>query len=141
MRKLYCFGIVLLLIILSGCGKSTLSTKDWGSFSPNKTQSYDNKYYAVQNIEEADDGKHIVVNIYTTQNDEFVFSFIPARAMDFWGICWENDTYNIWVQSADIGILCYKYKDNEWILDDEAIKPDYIKSKYDKLLTDSDLSS
>ena len=138
---MYCLSIALLLIILSGCGKSTISTEDWGSFSPNKTHSYDNKYYAVQNIEEIDDEKNIVVNIYATKNDEFIFSFIPARALDFWGICWENDTYNIWIQSADIGTLCYKYKDNEWILDDEAIKPDYIKSKYDKLLTDSDLSS
>ena len=141
MKKLYCLSIALLLIILSGCGKSTISTEDWGSFSPNKTHSYDNKYYAVQNIEEIDDEKNIVVNIYATKNDEFIFSFTPARALDFWGICWENDTYNIWIQSADIGILCYKYNDNEWILDDEAIRPDYIKSKYDKELADSDLLS
>ena len=141
MKKLYCLSIALLLIILSGCGKSTISTEDWGSFSPNKTHSYDNKYYAVQNIEEIDDEKNIVVNIYATKNDEFIFSFIPARTLDFWGICWENDTYNIWIQSADIGVLCYKHKDNEWILDDEAIRPDYIKSKYDKELADSDLLS
>ncbi len=131
MRKLLCFSIALLLI-LSGCGNPAIQTEDWGSFSPDKTQSYDNKYYAVQNIEETDNGKYIVVNIYTTQNDEFVFSFAPARAMDFWGVCWENDTYNIWIQSADIGTLCYKYKENQWVIDDEAIKPDYIKSKYDK---------
>ena len=131
MRKLLCFSITLLLI-LSGCGNPAMQTEDWGSFSPDKTQSYDNKYYAVQNIEETDNGKYIAVNIYTTQNDEFVFSFTPARAMDFWGICWENDTYNIWIQSADIGTLCYKYKEKEWIIDDEVIKPDYIISKYDK---------
>ena len=141
MKKLYCFGIALLLIILSGCGKSTIPTEDWGSFSPNKTQSYDNKYYAVQNNEESDDGNFVVVNIYATKDDEFIFSFVPARAMDFWGICWENDTYNIWIQSADIGTICYKYKDNEWVPDDEAIKPDYIKSKYDKELTNSNLSN
>ena len=138
---MYCLSIALLLIILSGCGKSTISTEDWGSFSPNKTHSYDNKYYAVQNIEETDDGNLVVVNIYTTQDDEFIFSFIPARARDFWGICWENDTYNIWIQSADIGTLCYKYNDSEWILDEEAIRPNYIKSKYDKELADSDLLS
>ncbi len=131
-RRLISLSVVTLLFILSGCGNPALQTEDWGSFSPDKTHSYDNKYYAVQSIEEADNGKYIVVSIYATQNDEFVFSFTPARARDFYGICWENDTHNIWIQSADIGVLCYKYKNGKWEIDDMAVRPEYIRSKYDK---------
>lgn len=130
MRKLLCI-IFVLMLIMTGCDNTPIQTDDWGSFSPDKTQSYDNKYYAVQSIAETDNGNYIAVNIYTTRNDEFVFSFTPARSMDFWGICWENNTYNIWIQSSDIGTLCYKYVEDEWIIDNEAIKPDYIKTKYD----------
>lgn len=49
------------------------------------------------------------------------------------GICWENDTYNIWTQSADIGIYCYKYENGQWERDESAIRPKYIISKYDKV--------
>ncbi len=132
MRKLLCFSISLLLLILSGCVDPAQQTEDWGDFSPDKTYSYDNKYYAVQSIEEKNDCKFIVIYIYSAQNDGFVFSFTPARAIDFRGICWENDTYNIWIQSADIGTLCYKCEDNKWEVDETAVKPDYIQSKYDK---------
>lgn len=58
-------------------------------------------------------------------------SFQPARASDFWGICWEHDTYNIWIQSGDIGVLCYSYEDGKWELDTSAARPDYVVSKYD----------
>lgn len=119
-------------MVLSGCGHTAVRKENWGSFSPDKTNSYDNKYYAIQSVEEADDVRYIVVSIYTTQNDEFVSSFTPARARDFWGVCWENDTYNIWIQSGDIGVLCYKYQEDKWVQDNEAVKPDYIKSKYEK---------
>lgn len=105
-----------------------------GSFSSDKTYSYDGKYYAIQNAEDlGGSAREINVSIYETETDTFVFSFYPARAMDFWGICWENDTYNIWTQSADIGIYCYKYENGQWERDDSAIRPDYIISKYDKV--------
>jgi len=127
MKKLLCF-ILILLFILSGCTVAP-QTEEWGSFSPDKTYSYDDKYYAIQS---EDTDKNIVVNIYNAQNDAVVFSFTPARASDFWGVCWENDTYNIWIQSADVGILCYKYEADKWELDETAVRPDYIESKYDK---------
>lgn len=73
----------------------------------------------------------IVVTVYKTDSNEEVGNFIPARAFDFWGICWERDSYNIWTQSADIGDYCYKYVDGKWICDG-MIPPDYIISKYDE---------
>ena len=102
-------------------------------FTSEKTFSYDNKYYAVQTVEETEDVSNIIVSVYTTENDEFVASFSPARAMDFWGICWEKDSYNIWIQSSDIGIYCYKFDENNWILDESLELPDYIKTRYDEL--------
>lgn len=74
---------------------------------------------------------YIVVSIYDAETDEFVGGFCPARSRDFWGICWESDTYNIWTQSADIGIYCYVYQDGKWIRDENAVKPEDIVSKYE----------
>ena len=104
------------------------------SFTSDKTYSYDEKYYAIQSAEDADGSARLInVSIYETETDTLVFNFYPARARDFWGICWENDTYNIWTQSADIGIYCYKYENEQWERDESAIRPDYIISKYDKV--------
>lgn len=98
-----------------------------GSFTPDRVYSYDQKFYAAQSVEQ----KMIQVSIYTSDDDQLVFSFVPARAWDFWGICWESDTYNIWTQSGDIGVYCYKYDDMRWIRDEDAKRPDDIISKYD----------
>lgn len=103
----------------------------WGSFTAEKTYSYDKTFYAVQSVDEKEDVSYIVVDIYKTGNDEKIYSFSPARARDFWGICWEETTYNIWIQSADIGVLCYEYQDDCWNLNENAIRPEEIISKYD----------
>ena len=129
-----------ILLLLSGCTNEH-SAESWGSFTPDKTYSYDEKYYAVQKVEDDIYGngvKYIKVNVYETETDDLVDCFYPARAWDFWGICWENDTYNIWTQSADIGIYCYKCEDMKWVRDESAERPEYIISKYDKPDTGSE---
>ena len=107
----------------------------WGSFTADLTYSYDEKYYAVQEVDDTTFGmRYIKLCIYETDTDTLIYYFYPARAQDFWGICWENNTYNIWTQSADVGIYCYKYEempDREWKIDESAIRPAYIISKYD----------
>lgn len=126
------------LLLLSGCGDRSSETEDtfelWGSFTADKTYSYDEKYYAIQEVEysESEGANKIIVCIYETETDQLVSSFYPARARDFWGICWENDSYNIWTQSGDIGVYCYKYEEMQWERDESAQRPDYIISKYDK---------
>ena len=125
MKRILCITLVLCLF-LGGC-QSYSEEEDLGSFTFKKTYSYDEKFYAVQDV---DDQDSIVVSVYTSDG-EFVNSFRPARAWDFWGICWENDTYNIWIQSGDIGVYCYTYDDGEWHIDYEVQRPDYILSKYD----------
>ena len=131
MKKVVCLFLALtVLLTFVSCSNREIKVdpQEWGSFSQNKTTSYDNKYYALQTV---NDNDYIVVTIYETETDEEVYSFSPARAYDFWGICWESDTYNIWIQSSDIGDYCYKYDNDTWILDEEAQIPDYIITRYE----------
>ena len=134
MRKMFpLFLVFVLLVTFVACGDHSVNEEEWGSFTSEKTFSYDNKYYAIQTVEETENVSNIIVSVYVTENDELVASFSPARAMDFWGICWEKDSYNIWSQSSDIGIYCYKFDENNWILDESLELPDYIKTRYDEL--------
>ena len=132
MKRIITFPLMLVCVFaFASCENGTNKEKQWGSFTAEKTYSYDDAFYAVQTVDKKDDASYIAVDVYKTENDEKICSFSPARAMDFWGICWENDTYNIWIQSADVGVLCYEFKNSEWILNNDAIKPEYIFSKYD----------
>lgn len=72
------------------------------------------------------------MSVYLSSTGEPVDSFSPARASDFWGICWEKDTYTIWTQSADVGNHCYEYSDGAWVRQDARSVPDYIISRYNK---------
>ncbi len=128
-------AIILALTIVSlavyGCVNDT-QKNSWGSFTNKKTESYDGKYYAAQTTSE----QVVKVTVYEKETDKEVYSFTPARSMDFWGICWESDSYNIWIQSGDIGVYCYKCADNKWELDEQAKRPADIISKYDLIEND-----
>ncbi len=102
--------------------------KKYGSFTMEESLSYDRKYIA--NIK--DGGGNILITVMKTSGDKkYAGSFSPCRKSDFQGICWEKDSYNIWVQSGDVGTVCYSLKDGEWVEDPEAVRPEYIVSKYD----------
>ena len=132
MKRIIKFLLMLLCVfVFTSCGSSTNKERQWGSFTAEKTNSFDDVFYAVQTVEEKDDASYIVVDIYKTENDEKIYSFSPARASDFWGICWEETTYNIWIQSADVGVLCYEYQDGCWNLNENEVRPKEIISKYD----------
>lgn len=94
--------VALCAFILVACVYNENQENQWGSFTAEKTYSYDKVFYAVQSLDKKDDISYIVVDVYKTGNDEKMYSFSPARANDFWGICWEERTYNIWIQSADV---------------------------------------
>jgi len=123
--------LILTFTICSCTVGSTAPGTEYGSFTIRKTYSYDDKYYAY--MTQHDD--MIVVNIYSSEDDSEVYTFEPCRKMDFWGICWENDSYNLWVQSGDLGVLCYTMSDEVWTLDYSAVRPDYIISKYDDMIS------
>lgn len=129
MRKILAVLLsIVAVFIMCSCTLVSASAPgtEYGSFTIEKTSSYDGKYYAYMTQHD----QMIVVNIYSEDDNE-VFTFEPCRKSDFWGICWENDSYNLWVQSGDIGIICYTESDEVWSVDDSAVRPDYIISKYE----------
>ena len=130
MRKILAVLLsIAAIFIMCSCTLISASAPgtEYGSFTIEKTSSYDGKYYAYMTQHD----QMIVVNIYSEDDNE-VFTFEPCRKSDFWGICWENDSYNLWVQSGDIGIICYTMSDEVWSVDDSAVRPDYIISKYEE---------
>lgn len=107
--------------------------EEYGSFTPEDAYSYDGRLLAHQKVVKMYDMRYITVEITDSETGELVGSFSPARAWDFWGICWEKDSYNIWIQSSDIGIYCYRYENGEWVCDwSNTERPDYIISRYDE---------
>ena len=101
--------------------------KEYGSFTIEKTFSYDKKYYA-ECVTRSTGA--VYIDVYERASNIRISSFTPCRSSDFWGICWEYDNYNLWIQSADIGIICYSFNGEEWVRNKDAVKPDYIISKW-----------
>ena len=129
---------MLQICLLSGCAQRTEEPpkSNWGSFTAEDTYSYDKKYVAVQTVETEEYSRttkvrYVRVTIMDANREKEIFSFIPARARDFWGICWESDSYNIWTQSGDVGVFCYQYEDETWVRHESAVRPEEIVSKYD----------
>lgn len=127
------------ICILANCyGKiSVYSWEKYGSFTPEDSYSYDGKMIAHQLVEKGIGLNHLTKRVFIEIRDsrtgQMLTRFSPARAFDFWGVCWEHDSYNIWIQSGDIGTHCYRYEDGQWKYDDShPLRPDYIVSKYDK---------
>ncbi|MBP5262228.1 MAG: hypothetical protein J6Z43_08900 [Clostridiales bacterium] len=106
--------------------QSILDSVTINCFTTSPTYSYDHKYKAVSSI----NGEMIEISVYSEEGDLIGF-FEPCRKTDFWGICWENDSYSIWVQSGDTGVICYRNEDDSWVRDEDAERPDHIISKYD----------
>ena len=73
----------------------------------------------------------VTVTICETMTGKELTSFTPARTFDFWGVCWEKDSYNLWTQSADTGTVGYKYHDGSWTRSNTLKRPVYIISRWD----------
>jgi hypothetical protein len=71
----------------------------------------------------------IRLDITDEERGELLYSFSPVRRLDFWGICFEADNYNLWVKSGDVGILCYEYDGETWQYNPAAVMPDYIEQE------------
>ncbi len=143
MKRALCliYFTIVLISVLSGCGRRNTNVHasdgdDLGSFTMDKIYSFDEKYYAVCeddiNVTEQTGTDYVQVSVYFAESKELADTFLTERTRDFWGICFESNTYNIWVQSADVGIICFKYDAGQWIRDDSAERPADIVSKYDK---------
>lgn len=125
-------AIFLCLVILGGCRVNKVNDR-MGSFTLGDAYSYDKKYVAKQSIDKSEISqvRYVEISIIDTKSGEETYSFVADRAMDFWGICWENNSYNIWTQSGDTGLTCYKYDNGVWRADETIERPESIVSKYD----------
>ena len=101
----------------------------YGSFNVEEAKSYDGKFTAKCLI-----GSGIVtVQIIDNETDSIVSSFKPCGKGSFYGVCWENDKYNLWVQTDTSYLICYSMKESrwDWEINKNARKPDYIKGRYE----------
>ena len=96
--------------------------KKYGSFTPDRAYSYDKEYYAETLITNSE---KITLQIYNKQDIRIAVIY-PCREFNFRGICWEKDSYNLWVQSTVNGCVCYSKKGDEWVENEGAVKPDYM---------------
>ena len=73
------------------------------------------------------------VQIIDNETDSIVSSFKPCGKGSFYGVCWENDKYNLWVQTDTSYLICYSMKESrwDWEINKNARKPDYIKGRYE----------
>ena len=132
MKHTLIFLLAFALVLLTGCSAAH-NDNNWGSFTADDVYSSDGKYLARHCVvrPEGYDVDMIQVDIYSAVTGEVLSSFIPARAMDFWGVCWEEGSHNLWIQSGDTGLACYTPIDGQWLHNEEAVQPESIKSKYD----------
>lgn len=141
MKKAVALLLLSLCLALTGCAEryrgyaplSGLQASEYGSFSAETTYSYDGRYYAEQRIEENENSKWkmVVLHIYRAEDDHEIAFYALERAVDFWGVCWETDSYNIWVQSGDVGCYCLRFEENGgWTRDWNAVMPENIISRY-----------
>ena len=136
MRKI--LGVLLCCFIIlgvSGCSSQQSSEHEyWGSFTNRPVISSDGLFRA-EHAATKQEGYNVAViqvKVYDHNTNELLDSFIPARAFDFWGICWEDGTHRIWIQSADIGIHCYELQNGHWVLNEDIERPYTIVSKWDE---------
>lgn len=105
-------------------------TYQWGTFRPYDISSDDGRYMAHQEVVKENDIWHVLVEVYDMETGLQTDKFYTQRARDFWGICWEPGTYNIWSQSADVGIQRFAYEDGTWGSGEFMNPPDTVISKY-----------
>lgn len=135
MRRLLVFLLCCFVFLgVSGCSSQrSFEPEYWGFFTNAPVISSDGLYRAEYAAikQDGSDVSVIQVNVYDNGTNELLDRFVPARAMDFWGICWEDGTHRIWIQSADIGIHCYELQNGNWLLNENIEHPDSIVSKWE----------
>ena len=100
--------------------------ENYGSFSLEEPLCYDGEYY----IKLTDCGEVYLISVYPSR-DTGAWPLCHVDKDEYEGVCWEEDTYNVWIQSSPDGVCCYSYDGSGWAEDPEAVRPDYIISKYD----------
>ena len=105
---------------------------EYGSFTYLNCCSFDGRFIALQSVEkrESDQSEYVYVYIADAESSEVRYVFRAERAFDFWGICWDRDSYDLWLQSADVGIYVMRYADGSWTRNFEAQQPDWLVTRW-----------
>ena len=82
--------------------------------------SFDGHYTIQLSVEEDDYIKMHYANVSLIDNitgEEIFCIKNEYRAFDFHWVVWENENYNFWLKSGDIGTFCYEFQNNNetWI--------------------------
>lgn len=132
----------------------------WGSFTLEKTYSFDHRYFVLQTADMDAYPQKFRITVYETATGRQVAEFCPTLAAAHQGVCWERDTYNIWIQASfaeypiyqsqkylgqpdDAWVLlnpeqqipyvvCYQFDGNTWSENSDVQCPPYIISKFDQ---------
>ena len=125
MKKILILTMIVLLMI-TGCNSKNTAldevqiTKEQAEmFTTDMTASFDSKYFTIMGASVEDDKTLAVVNIFSEMGDS-VYSFTAGNIDNFFGVCWEKDTYNLWILTSDNGAMCYKHENGEWSFDETA---------------------
>ena len=122
MKKLICLAAILLFVLTSCKSNETnisVTEEQLAKFTTNMTATYDSEYFAIVGVNVDENDSTAVINIFSADGDS-VYSFDTVSIDYFLGICWEKDTYNLWVLTSDNGPVCYKHENREWSLDETA---------------------
>lgn len=95
----------------------------YGSFAVDtgRYYSYDGNYFASVSY-----WRHDIDIVICSDDGEKSYPVCICDSSDFRGLCWENDNYNLWIQTKDGDTLCYSKNGEEWTLNENAVKPGYI---------------
>ena len=96
-----------------------VALREFGSFTRDETYSYDGKYYVAKF-----DPLFHEIGIYSSNG--YVDAIVLPNSGDYYGVCWENDSYNLWIQDKNGDTQCYSMVDEKWSINESAVKPDYI---------------
>ena len=96
----------------------------------------DSDYYVLPNLQGSDsyDGKYSIdltvedkmVSITIMSGSDEVFVIPAGKESEFRGVCWDKNSYDLWLQYKDGDLICYHMADETWEVDTGAEKPDYI---------------
>lgn len=84
------------------------------------SDSYDGKYTVCLTSED----KEVLITVLSGADEVFVFS--AGNESEFRGICWDKNSYDLWLQYKDGDLICYHMSDETWKVAHGAEKPDYI---------------
>lgn len=85
-----------------------------------ESDSYDGKY----SVSLSSGQEEAIITVMSGNDEVFVFS--AGEYSTFWGICWDKNSYDLWLQYKGGDLVCYHMADETWEVDKRAEKPDYI---------------